>query len=100
MKKGTKTYYLKVYIVIFLHGYQLFIFVTFLFDFFYRKEPIRSSRIQPSTDYMNQAPPPPNITSSRHRYEQHSSDSRRMRQSPPPPPPPASRPKDSTVNIR
>ncbi|KAL5235617.1 hypothetical protein ACI65C_003027 [Semiaphis heraclei] len=65
-----------------------------------RKEPIRSSRIQPSTDYMNQAPPPPNITSSRHRYEQHSSDSRRMRPSPPPPPPPASRPKDSTVNIR
>ncbi|XP_050058861.1 scaffold attachment factor B1-like isoform X3 [Aphis gossypii] len=65
-----------------------------------RKEPIRNSRIQPSTDYMNQAPPPPNITSSRHRYEQHSSDSRRMRPSPPPPPPPASRPKDSTVNIR
>ncbi|XP_016664093.1 scaffold attachment factor B2 isoform X2 [Acyrthosiphon pisum] len=64
-----------------------------------RKEPIRSSRIQPSTDYMNQAPPPPNITSSRHRYEQHSSESRRMRQSPPPPPPPASRPKDSTMNI-
>ncbi|XP_003248894.3 uncharacterized protein LOC100575122 [Acyrthosiphon pisum] len=67
-----------------------------------RKEPIRSSRIQPSTDYMNQAPPPPNITSSRHRYEHHSSESRRMRSShpsPPPPPPPASRPKDSTVNI-
>ncbi|KAL4090456.1 hypothetical protein QTP88_025288 [Uroleucon formosanum] len=65
-----------------------------------RKEPIRSSRIQPSTDYMNQAPPPPNITSSRHRYEQHSSESRRMRSSPPPPPPPASRPKDSTMSIR
>ncbi|KAL5235624.1 hypothetical protein ACI65C_003034 [Semiaphis heraclei] len=65
-----------------------------------RKEPIRSSRIQSNTDYMNQAPPPPNITSSRHRYEQHSSDSRRMRPSPPPPPPPASRPKDSTVNTR
>ncbi|XP_015366650.1 PREDICTED: scaffold attachment factor B2-like isoform X2 [Diuraphis noxia] len=65
-----------------------------------RKEPIRSSRIQLSTDYMNQAPPPPNITSSRHRYEQHSSESRRMRPSPSPPPPPASRPKDSTVNIR
>ncbi|XP_027851006.2 scaffold attachment factor B1-like isoform X2 [Aphis gossypii] len=66
-----------------------------------RKEPIRSSRMQASSDYLNQAPPPPpNITSSRHHYEQHPSDSRRMRLSPPPPPPPASRPKDSTVNIR
>ncbi|VVC31630.1 SAP domain,RNA recognition motif domain [Cinara cedri] len=67
-----------------------------------RKEPpIRSSRVQPSTDYINQtAPPPPNITSSRHRYDQHSSDSRRSRPSPPPPPPPASRPKDSTVSMR
>ncbi|XP_026804623.1 SAFB-like transcription modulator isoform X2 [Rhopalosiphum maidis] len=64
-----------------------------------RKEPIRNSRIQSNSDYMNQAPPPPNITSSRHRYEQRSSDSRRIRPSPPPPPP-ASRPKDSTVNIR
>ncbi|XP_060850440.1 scaffold attachment factor B2-like isoform X3 [Rhopalosiphum padi] len=64
-----------------------------------RKEPIRNSRIQSNSDYMNQAPPPPNITSSRHRYEQRSSDSRRIRPSPPPPPP-ASRPKDSTMNIR
>ncbi|XP_025190663.1 SAFB-like transcription modulator isoform X2 [Melanaphis sacchari] len=65
-----------------------------------RKESIRNSRIQSNSDYVNQAPPPPNITTSRHRYEQRSSDARRMRPSSPPPPPPASRPKDSTVNIR
>lgn len=83
---------------------HMYMFKSILYHcqfYFIRKEPVRTSRVQPNSDYISQAaPPPPNITSSRHRYEQHSSDSRRSRQSPPPPPPPASRPKDSTVSMR